>query len=73
MFPPPEVNTLPLTDSLISGEYAVHSLIRSALIYEVSHHRDPKIQMYLPEKLDLTMEFMELWLNQYPFSVDEIL
>ncbi|MFR5484853.1 MAG: hypothetical protein ACLTHX_11345 [Blautia massiliensis (ex Durand et al. 2017)] len=29
--------------------------------------------MYLPEKLDLTMEFMELWLNQYPFSVDEIL
>lgn len=73
MFPPPKVNTLPLTDSLISGEYAVHSLIRSALIYEVSHHRDPKIQMYLPEKLDLTMEFMELWLNQYPFSVDEIL
>ena len=73
MFPSPEVNALPLTDSLINGEYAVRSAIRSVLIYEVSHHTDVEIQMFLPEKLDLTMEFMELWLNDHHFSVSELL
>ena len=73
MFPPPKVNSLPLTDSLINGEYAVRSIIRSVLIYEVSHHTDVEIQMFLPEKLDLTMEFMELWLNENHFSVSELL
>lgn len=73
MFPSPEVNVLPLTDSLINGEYAVRSVIRSVLIYEVSHHTDVEIQMFLPEKLDLTMEFMELWLNGKQFSVNELL
>lgn len=29
--------------------------------------------MFLPEKLDLTMEFMELWLNENHFSVSELL
>ena len=67
MFPPPKVNSLPLTDSLINGEYAVRSIIRSVLIYEVSHHTDVEIQMFLPEKLDLTIEFMELLLNENHF------
>ena len=73
MFPPPEANKLPLTTSMINGEYAVHSMIRSVLIYEVSHHKELEIQMFLPEKLDLTMEFMELWLNNHKFSVSELL
>lgn len=73
MAAPPEVPALQLTDRLIKGEYAVHSAIRSVLIYEASHNRDLEINMLLPEKLDLTMELMELWLDNRVFCVNQLL
>ena len=70
---PPEVSFCPETDQMIRGEYAIHSLIRSILIYESTHIPNAEFQLFLPPKLNLTMEFMELWLNGRTFSVNELL
>lgn len=70
---PPEVSAFPETDQFVRGEYAIHSLIRSILIYESSHTPNAEFQLFLPQKLNLTMELMELWLNNRDFSVNELL
>ena len=73
MAPPPTVPNLSGLDGLIKGEYAVRSAIRSVLLYEVSHTEEAEFQFFLPHALDLTMELMELWLNDYRFSVSQLL
>lgn len=70
---PPKVSTFPDSDQFIRGEYAIHSLIRSILIYESSHNPNAQFQLFLPPRLNLTMELMELWLNNRTFSVNELL
>lgn len=70
---PPDVVSMPAGERLIRGEYAIISTIRSVLIYESSHHENAQIQMFIPEKLNLTMELMELWLAGRAFEVTELL
>lgn len=70
---PPEVSEIHLTDRLIKGEFAVRSAIRAVLIYEVSHTDQAEFCMFLPQRLDLTMELMELWLDKRHFCVNELL
>lgn len=73
MPPLPEVSSIPEIPQLIHGEYTIHSLIRSIMIYETEHNEDPQFQMFIPEKLNITMELMELWLNDRHFHVTELL
>lgn len=73
MPPPPEVGSISMTGQLIRGEHAVHSAIRSVLIYETSHITDPEFLLFIPDKLNITMELMELWLNERHFQVTELL
>nr|WP_295308506.1 hypothetical protein [uncultured Blautia sp.] len=70
---PPEVTSIPEKDQMIRGEYAIHSLIRSILIYESAHISNAEFYLFLPPRLNLTMELMELWLNNRDFSVTELL
>lgn len=73
MLPPPQVDSIELANRLIKGEYAVRNAIRNVLIYEATHTDKANFSMYVPEKLDLTMELMELWLAQCDYSVDALL
>ncbi len=73
MLPPPQVDTIDLGSQLIKGEYAVQNAIRTVLIYETTHTAKASFSMFLPEKLDLTMELMELWLAANDFTVDTLL
>lgn len=73
MLPPPQVEHIDLTDRLLKGEYAVRNAIRTVLIYEATHNNKASFSIFLPEKLDLTMELMELWLAQKEFTVDALL
>lgn len=73
MLPPPQVDKIELTSRLIKGEYAVRNAIRTVLIYEATSCEGSVFSMFLPEKLDLTMELMELWLAQRDFTVDALL
>lgn len=69
---PPVASKLPSVNSLIRGEYAVHSVIRSLLISE-SEQEKAEFHLLLPSKLNLTIELMELWLSGREFYVDQIL
>lgn len=73
MPPPPEVGAIPMVNQLIRGEYAVHSAIRSVLIYETAHVPKAEFMLFVPDRLDITMELMELWLNGRSFHVTELL
>ena len=73
MLPPPQVDSITLKKKLLKGEYAVRNAIRNVLIYETTHTDKATFSMYIPEKLDLTMELMELWLAQRDYSVDALL
>ena len=69
---PPVASKLPSVNSMIRGEYAVHSVIRSLLISE-SEQEKAEFHFLLPSKLNLTTELMELWLSGREFYVDQIL
>ena len=73
MAPPPEVPSLNVSGRLIKGEFAVRSAIRSVLIYEISHTENAEFYLYLPRKLNLTIDFMESWLGNRIFEVNELL
>ena len=73
MAPPPEVPSLNVSGRLIKGEFAVRSAIRSVLIYEISHTENAEFYLYLPRKLNLTIDFMESWLDNRIFEVHELL
>lgn len=71
--PVPPSEACPTGEDLIKGEYAVRSAIRSVLIYEATHTPEAEFQCFLPPKLNLTTELMQLWLNGYAFSVQQLL
>ncbi|MCD8189952.1 MAG: helix-turn-helix domain-containing protein [Clostridiales bacterium] len=66
--PPP-----PAAATLVEGEYAVRSVIRSVLAWETSQGEDVSIQMFLPAGLDLSQELLELWVAGATFRVEELL
>ena len=68
----PVASKLPPANSLIHGEYAVHSLIRSLLISE-SEQENAVFHFLFPPKVNLTAELMELWLSGRKFCADQIL
>ena len=70
---PPEVSSLNITDRLIKGEFAVRSAIRSVLIYEISHTENAEFHLFLPARLELAIDFMESWLDNRNFTVNELL
>lgn len=73
MAPPPTVSSLTISNHLIKGEFAVRSAIRSVIIYEISHIEKAEFNLFLPKRLDLTIDFMEFWLNHHDFTVNELL
>ena len=73
MAPPPEVSSLSISERLIKGEFAVRSAIRSVLIYEISHTENAEFNLFLPPSLKLTIDFMEFWLDNRSFTVNELL
>ena len=73
MAPPPEVSSLTITNRLIKGEFAVRSAIRSVLIYEIAHTENAEFNLFLPTKLELTIDFMESWLDNRQFTVNDLL
>ena len=73
MAPPPEVSSLSISERLIKGEFAVRSAIRSVLIYEISHTENAEFNLFLPTSLKLTIDFMEFWLDNRNFTVNELL
>ena len=73
MAPPPEVSSLSISERLIKGEFAVRSAIRSVLIYEISHTENAEFNLFLPPSLKLTIDFMEFWLDNRNFTVNELL
>lgn len=74
MSPPPEIpEGQRKLNRLIKGEYAVRSAIRSTLIAEASRSEDSEFDLFLPPRLDLTTELMELWLDNRKLQVKELL
>ena len=73
MASPPEVSSLNISNRLIKGEFAVRSAIRSVLIYEISHTENAEFHLFLPTRLELTIDFMESWLDNRKFTVNELL
>lgn len=73
MAPPPEVSSLSISERLIKCEFAVRSAIRSVLIYEISHTENSEFNLFLPPSLKLTIDFMEFWLDNRSFTVNELL
>ena len=71
--PCPEMTELTLTDSLLKGEYAIRSAIRAVLNFESTRHESCEFNLFLPSRLDLTMELMELWLAGRTFEVNQLL
>ncbi len=72
--PPPEIPEGQRNlNRLIKGEYAVRSAIRSTLITEASRSEDSEFYLFLPPRLDLTTELMELWLDNRRLHVKELL
>ncbi len=65
--PPP-----PDSDTLIEGEFAVRSIIRSVLAWETSQGEDVTLRMFLPVGLDLSQELLELWMDGTQFHVEEL-
>ncbi|MCD7837555.1 MAG: hypothetical protein LUG65_01410 [Clostridiales bacterium] len=61
------------TASLVEGEYAVRSVIRSVLAWETSQDEDVTIQMFLPSELDLSQELVQLWMAGSRFRVEDLL
>ncbi|MCD7843984.1 MAG: helix-turn-helix domain-containing protein [Clostridiales bacterium] len=58
--------------SMVEGEYAVRSVIRSVLAWETSQGEDVTIRMFLPTGLNLSQELMELWMTGAQFHVEEL-
>lgn len=69
---PPNVEHLEFSHKLIKGEYAIKNAIRTVLNYEATHTVGAHFSMFLPEKLDLTQEFIELWMSDIEFTADSL-
>ena len=50
-------------ETVLKGEYAIRSAIRTLLFQESSSSKNCEFNFFLPVNLDLTMELMELWLS----------
>ncbi|MCD7845402.1 MAG: hypothetical protein LUG57_06055 [Oscillospiraceae bacterium] len=58
---------------LICGEYAVENAVQRVLAYEAVNTEDAKIQMFLPDRLDLTKTLVELWAGGANLRVEHLL
>ncbi|MCD8050357.1 MAG: hypothetical protein LUE89_01590 [Clostridiales bacterium] len=58
--------------TLVDGEFAVRTAIRSVLTWEVSQGADVTIRMFLPRGLDLSQDLLELWMTGAQFHVEEL-
>ncbi len=68
-----KTGSLHLEDTLLRGEYAIRSAIHTLLLNECSIHENCEFNFFLPVKLDITMELMDLWLSGRNFTVNQLL
>ena len=62
-----------LEDTLLRGEYAIRSAIHTLLLDECCRQDNCEFNFFLPVKLDITMELMDLWLSGRTFTVNQLL
>ena len=62
-----------LSKSFYNGTFAIHNIILNAINYESANCVEAHFSFHIPDKLDLTRELMELWLNQRTFTVDTLI
>ena len=62
-----------LEDTLLRGEYAIRSAIHTLLLDECCRQANCEFNFFLPVKLDITMELMDLWLSGRTFTVNQLL